>query len=49
MRGIPRTIAFMLGGMKTGGGVAWVGNTCASYDNPAGGSGYGAPLACAGL
>lgn len=40
MRAVPRTIAFLMGGMRTGGGVAWVGTTCSSYSDPASGLGY---------
>lgn len=40
MQAIPRTLAFFLGGMRTGGGMAWVGQTCSAFSQPATDNGY---------
>jgi len=41
MRDVKRTVAHMLSGMETGGGVAWVGVLCDAYGSPGGNYSYG--------
>lgn len=41
LQDVPRTLAHMLSGMHTGGGVAWVGVLCSWYGNPSSNLGYG--------
>ena len=41
MTGVERTVAHMLSGMNTGGGVAWVGQLCDNYNRPGSSYDYG--------
>ncbi|HLF57178.1 MAG TPA: M12 family metallo-peptidase, partial [Thermoanaerobaculia bacterium] len=41
MQSIDRTVAHMLSGMETGGGVAWLGVLCDAYGSPGGNYSYG--------
>lgn len=41
MQSVPRTVAHMLSGMNTGGGVAYVGVLCNYYSSPGGNLSYG--------